>query len=148
MAASPLARVMTDLLMSWYARGFPRTLDGHMSGAETFIAPADAYDRLVGRYGPQLGAALLAFAGVEPGMTALDVGCGPGALTHELAARLGAGNVSAVDPSEPFAAACRARNPGVHVAVAPAEELPFGDASFDFVLSQLVVNFMSDAHAR
>ena len=30
---------------------------------------------------------------------------------------------------------------------APAEELPFEDASFDHVLSQLVVNFMTDAAA-
>ena len=47
------------------------------------------------------------FAGVEPGMTALDVGCGPGALTAALAERLGAASVAAAEPSEPFAEACR-----------------------------------------
>ncbi|MEY2513729.1 MAG: hypothetical protein QOJ89_1087 [bacterium] len=118
-----------------------------MSGAETFIASADAYDRLVGRYGPQLAAALIDFAGVQPGMRALDVGCGPGALTRELAARLGAQSVAAVDPSEPFARACEQRNPGVEVAVAPAEALPFDAGTFDAVLSQLVVNFISDPAA-
>jgi SAM-dependent methyltransferase len=115
-----------------------------MSGADTFRTSAAAYDQLVGRYGPQLAAALLDFAAVKPGMTALDVGCGPGALTRALASRLGSENVSAADPSEPFAAACRERNPGVRVAVAPAERLPFEDGAFDAVLSQLVVNFMSD----
>lgn len=50
-----------------------------LSGAETFRSPAEAYDRHVGRYAPALGSALIAFAGVEPGMRALDVGCGPGA---------------------------------------------------------------------
>jgi SAM-dependent methyltransferase len=118
-----------------------------MSGAETFLASADAYDRLVGRYGPPLAAALIGFAGVEPGMRALDVGCGPGALTRELATLLGARRVSAVDPSEPFVDACRARNPGVDVAVAPAEALPFEAGTFDAVLSQLVVNFMRDPAA-
>ena len=48
-----------------------------MPGAETFRASADAYDRHVGRYGAPLAAALIAFARVEPGMRALDVGCGP-----------------------------------------------------------------------
>jgi len=118
-----------------------------MPGAETFRAPAEAYDRLVGRYGPSLATALIEFARVEPGVRALDVGCGPGALTAELVERLGAANVTAADPSEPFALACRARLPGVEVAIAPAEALPFPDDAFDIALSQLVVNFMSDAEA-
>lgn len=112
-----------------------------------FRASADAYDRFVGRYAPALARALIDFAGVESDASALDVGCGPGAVTRELVARGGAEHVSAVDPSEPFVDACRARNPGVYVAVAPAEALPFEDDSFDAVLSQLVVNFMRDAHA-
>jgi SAM-dependent methyltransferase len=118
-----------------------------MPGAETFRASADAYDRHIGRYGPSLAAALIAFARVEPGMLALDVGCGPGALTAALAQRLGAASVSAVDPSEPFAQACRRRSPGVEVVVAAAEALPFTDQAFDATLCQLVVNFMADAGA-
>jgi SAM-dependent methyltransferase len=116
-----------------------------MPAAETFRGSAEAYDRFVGRYGPALAGALIAFAGVERGMRALDVGCGPGALAAGLAARLGAANVSAADPSEPFVEACRARVPGADVVVAPAEALPFADGAFDAALSQLVVNFMEDA---
>lgn len=118
-----------------------------MPGAETFRASAEAYDRLVGRYGKQLASALIGFAGVEPGMRALDVGCGPGALTAALAGRLGAASVGAVDPSGPFVEACRARLPGVEIAVAGAEALPFADDTFDTALSQLAVNFMRDAEA-
>jgi SAM-dependent methyltransferase len=116
-----------------------------MPGAETFRAPADAYDRHVGRYGPQLASALIEFAGVEPNVRALDVGCGPGALAAALVERLGVANVCGAEPSEPFAEACRARLPGIEVVVAAAESLPFPDAAFDAVLSQLVVNFLSDA---
>ena len=118
-----------------------------MPGAETFRASAAAYDRFVGRYAPPLAAALTDFAGVEPGMRALDVGCGPGAVAAELAERLGPRHVAAADPSETFAGACRERLPGVDVAVAPAEHLPFASGSFDATLSQLVVNFMTDAGA-
>jgi SAM-dependent methyltransferase len=115
-------------------------------GAETFRAAA-AYDRHVGRYAQQLASALIAFAGIEPGMRALDVGCGPGALTAALADMLGAANVSAADPSEPFVEACRQRSPGVNVVVAAAEALPFESTEFEVTLSQLVVNFMQDAQA-
>jgi len=118
-----------------------------MPEAETFRASADAYDGLVGRYGTQLASALIDFAGVEPGMRALDVGCGPGALTAALAGRLGTASVGAADPSEPFIKACRARLPGIDVVVAAAEALPFADGTFDRTLSQLVVNFMRDAEA-
>jgi ubiquinone/menaquinone biosynthesis C-methylase UbiE len=118
-----------------------------MSGAESFRVPAEAYERFVGRYSVALARALIAFAGVEPGMRALDVGCGPGPLTAELATLLGPANVSAADPSEPFVEACRARVPGAEVVVASAEALPFSDDTFGAALSQLVVNFMDDAHA-
>ncbi len=115
-----------------------------MPGAETFRASAEAYDRFVGRYGAPLAAAHIAFAGVAPGMRALDVGCGPGALAQALAEQLGAAAVCAADPSQPFVDAARERLPGVQVVRAPAEALPFDDDGFDAVLSQLVVNFMRD----
>jgi ubiquinone/menaquinone biosynthesis C-methylase UbiE len=109
-----------------------------------FDIAADAYDRFMGRYSVQLSPQLADLAGIEPGQRVLDVGCGPGALTTELVARVGAGNVSAVDPSEPFVAAARERHPGVDVQRANAEALPFADASFDAALAQLVVHFMDD----
>lgn len=112
-----------------------------------FDAAADIYDRYVGRYSRELARALIGAANVKPNDRALDVGCGPGALTGELVALLGAGHVSAVDPSRSFVDACRARYPGVGVELAAAEALPFKDGSVDVAIAQLVVNFMSNAHA-
>lgn len=110
----------------------------------SFDVAADAYDRFMGRYSAPLSPQLADLARVRAGQRVIDVGCGPGALTSELVARLGADAVAAVDPSEPFVAAARARNPGVDVQVASAEELPFADDTFDSALAQLVVHFMSD----
>jgi len=77
----------------------------------------------------------------------IDVGCGPGALTEELAARVGAERVSAADPSTQFARACAARVAGADVREAPAEQLPWPAGSFDAALAQLVVSFLQDADA-
>jgi SAM-dependent methyltransferase len=110
----------------------------------SFFADADAYDRFMGRYSESLGPQLADLAGVQAGQRVVDVGCGPGALTAELVARVGADNVAAADPSEPFTEAVRQRNPGVRVVVAPAEDLPFDDGAFDAALAQLVVSFMAD----
>lgn len=81
----------------------------------SFTVAAASYDRFMGRYSVQLSAGLADLAGVQPRQRAVDIGCGPGALTAELVQRLGAENVAAADPSEPFVAAARARNPGVDV---------------------------------
>jgi SAM-dependent methyltransferase len=110
----------------------------------SFDVAADAYDRYMGRYSRILSPQLADFAGVRAGQRALDVGCGPGALTAELVERLGASAVSAVDPSESFVSAARERHPGVEVVRASAEQLPFSAQTFDASLAQLVVHFMPD----
>jgi SAM-dependent methyltransferase len=110
----------------------------------SFDVAAESYDRFMGRYSRLLSAQLADLAGVRAGQRALDVGCGPGALTAELVVRLGAAAVVAVDPSEPFVAAARTRHPGVDVSQASAEDLPFADGAFDASLAQLVVHFMAD----
>jgi SAM-dependent methyltransferase len=110
----------------------------------TFDVSAGAYARFMGRYADPLAALFADWTGVEPGQCALDVGCGPGALTAQLVDRLGAQAVAAVDPSTSFVAATSARFPQVDVRTGVAEHLPFGDDSFDVALAQLVVHFMSD----
>jgi len=98
----------------------------------------------MGRYSRLLSPQLADFVGVQSGQRVLDVGCGPGALTAELVARVGPSGVAAVDPSEPFIAAVRERHPGVEVLQASAEHLPFPALTFDAALAQLVVHFMPD----
>jgi SAM-dependent methyltransferase len=110
----------------------------------SFAVGAIEYDRFMGRYSVPLAPLFAEFANVSRAQRVLDVGCGPGALTSELVARVGAEAVFAVDPSERFATAARDRYPGVRVCVAAAEELPFEDGLFDAALAQLVVHFMAD----
>jgi ubiquinone/menaquinone biosynthesis C-methylase UbiE len=91
----------------------------------------EAYDRFMGRYSVPLAARFADWLEVSSGQRAIDVGCGPGALTGVLVERLGADSVRAVDPSAPFVDACRERFPGVDVRQGVAEALPFDDDEFD-----------------
>ena len=111
------------------------------------MARVTGYDRRIGRYGGELGDALIDVAGVAPGDRVLDVGCGTGALTERLVARLGSPCVAAVDPAAEDVARCRERLPSVDVRVAAGEHLPFDDSEFDAVLSQLVVSHLDDPEA-
>lgn len=112
-----------------------------------FEASGASYDLFMGRYSRELAAAMADATGVAFGLTVAEVGCGPGALTAELASRLGADRVRACDPSPSFVQECRQRNPGVEVVLARAEALPWPPASVDVVLSQLVLHFVADPEA-
>ncbi|MFD6443985.1 class I SAM-dependent methyltransferase [Promicromonospora sp. NPDC060204] len=109
-----------------------------------FDVAAESYTRFMGRYSEPLADKLVGLVDPRHGQRALDVGCGPGAVTERLVVRLGPEGVAAVDPSVPFVEAARRRCPGVDVRQGVAEALPFDDGVVDLTLAQLVVPFMSD----
>jgi SAM-dependent methyltransferase len=110
----------------------------------SFQVPAQAYGSFMGRFSEPLADEFVEVARLAPGQRALDVGCGPGALTARLVALLGEGGVSAIDPSEPFVAAAKERFPGADISAGTAESLRFDDDTFDASMAQLVVHFMQD----
>jgi SAM-dependent methyltransferase len=83
----------------------------------------------------------------------LDVGSGPGLLATEVAATVGArGRVCGVDVSDSMLAVARARPvpagaAPVEYRTAPAEHLPFPDASFDVAVSTQVLEYVPDVAA-
>jgi ubiquinone/menaquinone biosynthesis C-methylase UbiE len=94
----------------------------------------------------RLRRAFLAFAGVRPGDRVLDVGCGTGVVTRDLARRVGpAGRVVGVDPSRAFLgeARRRARAAGVggrcRFRHGDGTRLPFPDGSFDATVAVTVL---------
>lgn len=115
-----------------------------VQGARSFHSSGEAYDAFMGRYSRPLAVLFADAASLTEGLLALDVGCGPGALTGVLVDRLGAGAVSAFDPSPTFVSECATRYPGVEVRPGRAEAIPFDDGTFDRALAQLVLHFVSD----
>jgi SAM-dependent methyltransferase len=117
---------------------------GEVEGARTFGVAGATYDSFMGRYSRALADPFADAAGVQPGQTAVDVGCGPGALTGVLADRLGADAVVACDPSPTFVDECSARHPAVRVQPGRAESIPFETGRFDHAMAQLVLHFVSE----
>lgn len=115
-----------------------------VEGVRTFGVAGATYDAFMGRYSRPLAPLFVDAAGVERGVTALDVGCGPGALTSVLVHRLGAEAVAACDPAIGFVTECATRHPGVRVELGRAESIPFETGRFDHAMAQLVLHFVSD----
>lgn len=112
-------------------------------GAATFTATGSDYDRFMGRYSANLARLFADTVDLSPGIQALDLGCGPGALTGVLVECVGTEGVSACDPSPSFVAACASRYPGIDVRAGRAEAIPFEDSRFDVVMAQLVLHFVT-----
>jgi SAM-dependent methyltransferase len=93
---------------------------------------------------------LLRRAGVRPGECAIDIGCGTGTTTEQLAAAVGAhGSVLAIDISEPLLAAARRRllhgsHAKVRLVRADAQTHRFERGCHDLVVSRFGVMFFDD----
>ncbi len=85
---------------------------------------------------------------LAPGLDLLDVGCGVGTLTADLAARVAPGRTVGVDAAAGVladaAAAARERGAAVELAVAEAGALPFADGVFDVVHAHQVLQHLAD----
>lgn len=82
---------------------------------------------------------------LAPGLAVLDVGCGPGTITADLARLVAPGRVTAVDASEAaLDEARRAAGANVDFAVADVHALDFPDASFDVVHAHQVLQHVGD----
>lgn len=115
--------------------------------APAWTAHEDALDAQLA----PLGTRALERAALRGGEHVLDVGCGCGATTLELAAAVGpAGRVVAVDVSRPMLARAeqRARASGVHdrieFRIDDAQTAAFAAGTFDVVFSRFGVMFFDD----
>jgi len=86
---------------------------------------------------------------LETGMSVLDVGCGPGTITVDLAARVAPGQVTAVERTDDVLnlarAEARERNQSnVSFATSDVHALDFPDDSFDVAHAHQVLQHVSD----
>ena len=112
---------------------------------ERWAAHADRYEATGTRYGE----ALLRAAAVRPGDRILDIGCGTGSSTRELARRAASGSVLGVDLSTKMLQHARdvAEREGLtNIAFeqADAQVHPFPEGAFDVAVSSFGAMFFAD----
>jgi SAM-dependent methyltransferase len=101
----------------------------------------DFVPSLFGQWAPRLADA----ADVRAGDRFLDVGCGTGIVAREAALRVGpSGHVVGFDLNESMLAVAKRMHPEIEWRQGDAIQMPFEDESFDAVVSQFMLMFITD----
>jgi len=119
------------------------------SAGRSVWASGAAYEPYVGRWSRLVAREFVDWLAVPPDARWLDVGCGTGALAETILRRANPAQVHGIDPSEGYLALAReqVRDPRVRFSVGDARRLPVESASYDAVVSALVLNFIPDVSA-
>ncbi len=116
-----------------------------MVASSTFkSASGEGYELQMGRWSRRLAEPFLDFCGWQDGESILDAGCGTGSLAFALAQRTKTAKIEAVDFSSAYIeyATKYNREPRIKFRVGDICALPYEDASFDRVMSLLVLHFV------
>jgi 2-polyprenyl-3-methyl-5-hydroxy-6-metoxy-1,4-benzoquinol methylase len=81
---------------------------------------------------------------LHSGLSVLDVGCGPGTITVDFAARVAPGRVVGVDAAADVIAQARAESNAVEFATSDVYQLAFDDGTFDVVHAHQVLQHLAD----
>ena len=116
--------------------------------ADTTVSFEDgsAYDRFMGRWSRVIGNQFLRWLEPEPGRRWLEIGCGTGVFTEVLLDAVAPQSLIAVDPAVAQIDYARQRLAGraADIRIADAQNLPFSQSEFDFIVSALALNFIPE----
>jgi SAM-dependent methyltransferase len=129
--------------------GQGRLARGNMAQLPNLHTDPDKYQIGMGSWSKTLAPLFIEFiGGIKEGDRVLDVGCGTGSLAFTIADTTRASKIVAIDPSLGYLEYARANNTHSHVAfeMGDAQKLPYGDETFDYCVSSLMIQFVTDAH--
>jgi SAM-dependent methyltransferase len=111
-------------------------------------ARGDAYERYVGRWSRRVAPMFLDWLRGRPACAWADVGCGTGALSAAILDRCAPSSVTGIEPSAGFLKTAQQNLTGrATLQQGSATAIPLADASVDYTVSGLVLNFVADQPA-
>src|SRR5829696_9907096 len=117
-------------------------------GVDSSWDSGGAYELYVGRWSRLVARQFVGWLAVPPGRRWLDVGCGTGALTKTVLEHAAPSEVVGIDASAAYVASAVALmddDPRAHFEIGDAQTLRAEAATFDAVVSGLVLNFVPQA---
>ena len=117
-------------------------------GVDSSWDSGGAYELYVGRWSRLVAREFMGWLAVPPGRRWLDVGCGTGALAHTILEHAAPSEVVGIDPSAAYVASAGALmddDPRARFEIGDAQALRAPAATFDVVVSGLVLNFVPQA---
>ena len=108
---------------------------------------AEVYQQHMGRWSRRLAVGFTEFAAIGNPGSILDVGCGTGSLTFQLAERFPHALLTGIDFSQSYIDFARAYALDRHISFeqGDAAAMRYPDQAFDSALSLLVLNFVPEA---
>ena len=119
-------------------------------GVDSSWDSGGAYELYVGRWSRLVAREFMGWLAVPPGRRWLDVGCGTGALTQTVLEQAAPSEVVGIDPSAAYVASAGALmddDPRACFEIGDAQALRAPAATFDVVVSGLVLNFLPQAES-
>jgi SAM-dependent methyltransferase len=116
----------------------------HRAGGVDRWDSGGAYEPYVGRWSRLVAREFVRWLAVAPGRRWLDIGCGTGSLTQTVLEHATPSEVVGIDSSAAYIASAGVRmdDPQVRFEIGDAQALPAAAATFDVVVSALVLNFV------
>lgn len=105
---------------------------------------ADTYERYMGRWSRRLAPLFLEWLDADSGKRWIDVGCGTGILSAQIAASCAPSHLTGIDTSEVFLSQAEDSVPDADLRLGDATSLELPDDAADFSVSGLVLNFVPD----
>lgn len=105
---------------------------------------ADAYEQYMGRWSRKIAPLFIDWLAPPQSKRWMDIGCGTGQLSFQIASKCNPSHQIGIDTSEGFLTQAKKLVPGAEFRVGDAQKIDLPDDTVDYAVSGLVLNFIPD----
>jgi trans-aconitate methyltransferase len=105
---------------------------------------SDAYEQYMGRWSRKIAPLFVDWLAAPQGKTWIDIGCGTGQLSRQIAYKCNPSHHIGIDTADGFLTQAKKHVPSAEFRVSDAQNVDLPDGSADYAVSGLVLNFIPD----